>query len=163
MTNFIVLDMAIEIQKDSKPTGFEPVALIQIPHVNTGSPFECQVLHDIAETIVEQNCLSGNLPVNWYADETSYDRYSCLEITNDVYDAFEPFVQKLEQTMTSWQVFDKDGNPAAYYGGDDVNPEIAISTGYTFGWLDDPDNYTYKECELTKLRLPSNGLLIKLY
>lgn len=163
MTNFIVLDSTIEIQKESKPTGFEPVALIQIPLVNTGRPFECQVLNDIAETIVEQNCLSGNLPVNWRADETSYDRYVCVEITNEMYDAFSPFIPTLEQTMKSWQIFDKDKQPVAYYGGDDDNPEIAISTGYKFGWLDDPDNYTYKECKLTELRVPSSGLLIKLY
>ena len=163
MTSFIVLDMTIEIQKDSKPTGFEPVALIQIPHVNTGSPFECQVLNDIAETIVEQNVLSGILPVNWMTDEISYDRYVCVEITNEMYDAFSPFIPRLEQTMTSWQIFDNEGSPVAYYGGNDVNPETAMSTGYTHGWLDDPENYTCKKCKLTELRIPSNGLLIKLY
>lgn len=40
MISFIVLDMHIEIQDDSMPTGFKPVALVQLPYMISGQPFD---------------------------------------------------------------------------------------------------------------------------
>lgn len=159
MTNYLVLDTTIEYQQDSSPIGFTPVALIRLPYdwLSMNQDFR-HMATEIAETIVEQNCLTEQLPCDYESDENPYDRYVVIPVSQCSYDAYRPYVPLLEQTMPSWLIYEQD-EPVAYYGGDNGNMQQQIEIAQELDWLDPGQTYTYKECRLTKLEFGDEALV----